>query len=256
MEARGLKFPTFESFKAWFDEKTKDHPLKTGKLGRLYEEFVQGKVPIGLLQEYAKQYYIFIQMTNAGGTWTLVRHMDLWRKYPDLYDIVACKMGEELADPGPGGHGRTYVKYARYIGLKDEELFNAKPIPEMEVRFNQSGVSRSTRPVMTGVSWMLEGFVGYDLKFWRDTLHKKYGIPDDILEYFDIHVEADLGEHGPMGELLTQRLYKLGLVSEDDHGGMRMRVERAVEGAHPGSQNYWRDAIYDLYYENHPRQAN
>ena len=249
METGEFEFPTFESFKVWFDGKTQDHPLKTGKLGRFYEDFVQGKAPIELLREYAKQYYIFIQMTNAGTTWILVHHMDLWRRYPDLYDIVAAKMGTELADPGPGGHGRTYVKYARYIGLKDEELFHTKPIPEMEVRFNQITTNYFGRPAHMAVTWMLEGFVGYDLKFWRETLHEKYGIPDDILEYFDIHVQADLEEHGPEGAMLLERLYKLGLVNEEDHFGMGMRVERAVQGAHPGSQNYWRDAIYHRYYK-------
>src|SRR5688500_2218727 len=168
-----LKFPTFESYRDWFDEKTREHPLKTGKLGRFYDDFSQGKTPNGLLREYAKQYYIFIQMTNASGAWTLVRHLDLWRKHPDLYDIVAAKMGEELADPGPGGHGRTCLKYARDLGMKDDELFQAKPLPEIGVRFNQIGSNRSSGPVHTAVSWMLEGFVGFDLKFWRDTLHAK-----------------------------------------------------------------------------------
>ncbi len=109
MEDRELKFPTFESFKVWYDEKTRDHHNKTGKLGRFSEDFAQGKIPIGLLQEYSKQFYIFIQMTNSNLAWCLSGHADLWRRHPELYDIVAAKVGEELSDPGPGGHGRTWV---------------------------------------------------------------------------------------------------------------------------------------------------
>jgi len=52
MEASDLKFPTFDSFKVWFDEKTIDHPYKTGKLGDFYEDFVQGKIPIGPPKQY------------------------------------------------------------------------------------------------------------------------------------------------------------------------------------------------------------
>jgi hypothetical protein len=51
-----------------------------------------------------------------------------------------------------------------------------------------------------------------------------------------------------MGEMLLEKLYKLGLVSGDDYGRMRSYVERHVEGAHPGSLNYWQEVIYDLYY--------
>ena len=67
------------------------------------KDFVQGKVPLDFLKEYAKQNYIFIQNTNASLGWTMVNHIDLWRSHPDLYNMVAAKIGEELCDPGPGG---------------------------------------------------------------------------------------------------------------------------------------------------------
>jgi hypothetical protein len=58
MARENIDFPTFKSFKSWFDEKTKSHPFKTGKeRGRFYDDFAQGKVPRDFLKEYAKQYY-------------------------------------------------------------------------------------------------------------------------------------------------------------------------------------------------------
>jgi len=250
-----LSFPTFQSFKAWFDEKTENHPFKTGKQrGRFYDDFLQGKVPAEFLKEYAKQYYIFIQLTNTNVTWTIVNYIDLWRRNPDLYEIVAAKIGSELSDPRPGGHGRTYVKFARYLGLNDEDLFYSKPITELEARFNTALVYRSQSPAQTAVRWMLEGFVGYSMQFWRNVLHEKYGVPDDTLEYWDIHVKADLEEHGPEGEILLAKLYKLGLVKDEDYDGMRVQVERAVEGARPGSRMLpWPDALYASYWERHPQ---
>ena len=249
-EAQEVKFPTFESFTTWFERKTCEHPFRVGRtLGRFYGDFLDGKVPREFLQEYAKQYYIFIQMTNAYVTWTLLNYIDLWRKHPDLYEIVAAKMGSELSDPAPGGHGRTYLKYSRYIGLKDEELLNSRPIPELEIAFNSALVYRSQSPAQTAVRWMLEGFVGYILKHWRDTLHAKYGIPDDALEYFDLHVAADLGEHGPEGAMLLEKLYKLGMVKEEDYAGMRGQVERSVRGAREGGSQFesWPDVLYARY---------
>lgn len=242
-----IAFPTFESFKAWFEEKTKDHPFKTGRnLGRFHQDFFEGKVPRDFLKEYAKQHYIFIQMTNAYVTWTLLNYVDLWRRHPDLYEIVAAKMGSELSEPAPGGHGRTYLKYARYIGVKDEELLNAKPMPELEIAFNTALVYRSQSPAQTAVRWMLEGFVGYNLKHWRDALHNKYDIPDDILEFFDLHVATDLGEHGPEGEMMLAKLYKLGIVKEEDYAGMRGQVERR------GERTSWANIFYNRYLEEHP----
>ncbi|NIO07153.1 MAG: hypothetical protein GTO40_03830, partial [Deltaproteobacteria bacterium] len=89
-----LKFPTFDSFKGWFHEKTRSHPFKTGKIeGPFLKDFVQGKVPMDFLREYVKQNYFFIQNTNTSLAWTLVNHVDLWRKHPDLYNMVAAKIG-------------------------------------------------------------------------------------------------------------------------------------------------------------------
>ncbi len=242
-------FPTFQSFKAWFEERTKNHHNKTGILGRFSEDFAQGKIPLELLKEYTRQFYVFIQITNSNLTWTLARHADLWRRHPELYDVVAAKVGEELADPGPGGHGRTYVKFASYIGIREEELFSAKPLPELEARFNlRVNAYRSQRPAEMAVSWMLEGFAGYSLKRQRDILHEKYGVPDDALEYFDLHVQADIEEHGPMGEMLLEKLYQLGLVGADDFGRMKTFVEGHSEGAQAGSLNSWQEVIYNHYY--------
>jgi len=224
-----IGFATFESFKAWFDEKTKDHPLKNGRWGPFTEDFARGRVPRELLKEYGKQLYIHIQLTNVYTTWLLVSLSRLWLKYADLYDIIAAKMGSELADPKPGGHGRTFVKFAHSIGLSDEDLFYAKPALDTEARLNRF-VNRAPSPALTAVDWMLEGLVGHFMKVNRDILHEKYGLTDEDLEYFDIHIQADLEEHGPEGEMLLERLYHLGLVTEDDYPAMSMRVERAIAG--------------------------
>jgi len=247
-----VSFPTFESFKTWFEEMTRAHPFKTKKrMGKFYEDFFQGLVPLEMLKLYAQQYYIFIQMTNANVTWSLLNHLDLWRRHPDLFRIVAAKIGSELSDPGPGGHGRTYLKYARTLGLRDEELFLAKPIAELEFQFNMSQVYRTQSPAQTAVRWMLEAFVGYFVKHWRDTLHDQYKFPVEALEYFDLHIQADLEEHGPEGEMLLGKLYKLGLVKKEDHAGMRAQVERAVSGRASGSQTFsWQDVLYEDYLRN------
>lgn len=249
MEPQELKFPTFDSFKLWFDEKTENHPFKVGgRKGKFQEDFSDGKVPLDFLREWAAHNFCFIQLTNTNVAWTLLTYMDLWRKHPDLYDIVAAKVGSEFADPAPGGHGRTYVKFARYLGVADEDLIYAKPLPEMEARMYSSLLYRSQSPAQTAVRWMLEGFVGYLMKTHREILHEKYGVPDEILEYFDIHVAADLGEHGPEGEMLLARLYRLGLVKEEDYEGMRTQVERTVEGTTPGYQSFsWHDILYEHY---------
>lgn len=248
MEAKGLEFPTFESFKVWFDQSTKDYPFKTGKYrGRFYRDFSEGKVPIEVLKEIAKQTYIFIQSSNGNVTWALVNHADLWRKHPELYDIVAAKVGSELSQPAPGGHGRVYLKYGRYLGLKDEDLFGAKPLPELEAQGNSHLNYRSQRPPQTAVRWMLEGLVGYRMKYYRDVLHDKYGLPDDILEYFDMHVVADLEEHGPEGEMILKRLYELGLVTEEDYEPMRMEVEGYDRRASGNPDISWQDVLYLQY---------
>ena len=248
MEAKELEFPTCESFKVWFDEKTKDHPMITGKRGRFFEDLSQGKVPIEFLREYCKQFYIFINLTNAYLTWTLVNFIDLWREHPDLYEAVAAKMGSEMSDPGPGGHARTFVKFTRYIGLRDEDLFHAKAIPEMEVRFLAPSLYRPRSPAQVAVAWMLEGFVGYSVRAYRQILRGKYAVPDEMLEYWEIHEKADLEEHGPEGETFLTKLYQLGMVTKKDYPGMRMQVERSVSTEDSLS---WADVLWARYVAEH-----
>jgi pyrroloquinoline quinone (PQQ) biosynthesis protein C len=253
MGVQGAEFPTFESFKVWFDEKTKQHPFKIGRIrGRFLEDFIEGKVPVEFLREWVKQFYVFIELTNTNGPWALVNYLDLCRKHPEFYELMAAKIGSEIAEPAPGGHGRTFVKFARYFGVRDEDLFNVKPTIELESRFNLTLLYRSQSCAQTAVRWMLEGFVGYQMKRNRDVLHDRYHVPDEVLEYFDIHIQADLEEHGPEGEIMLANLYKLRLVREEDYNGMRAQVESAVAGANPGSQTYtWADALYERYLADH-----
>lgn len=249
MEVGEAHFPTYESFKAWFDEKTKNYRFKTGRQpGRFQEDFSSGKAPVGFLKEWARQNFCFIQLTNANWIWILVNYQELWRRDPDLYDAVASKIGSELSSPVPGGHGRSFVKYARYYGLSDEDLQTAKPILEIEARINSSLVFRTQSPAQTAVRMMMEGFVGYAMKARAEILREKYHLPDEALEFFDMHVQADLEEHGPEGETLLRRLYDLGLVTPDDYEGMRTQVEVALDGSQPGNQGFsWQNALYEKY---------
>jgi hypothetical protein len=73
-----------------------------------------------------------------------------------------------------------------------------------------------------------------------------------MLEYFDIHVAADLEEHGPEGEMLLAKLYGLGLVKEEDYPGMRIQVERAVQGDTLASRtSSWPETLYQSYLARH-----
>ena len=48
--------------------------------------------------------------------------------------------------------------------------------------------------------------------------------------------------------MLLARLYRLGLVKEEDYEGMRTQVERTVEGTTPGYQSFsWHDILYEHY---------
>ena len=258
MDKKGLKFPTYESFKIWFDEKTKNYRFKTGKQpGSFHEDFANGKAPLGFLKEWARQNYCFIQLTNANWIWILINYQDLWKREPDLYDAVASKIGSELSSPVPGGHGRCFVTYARYFGLTDEELFTAKPILEMEARINSSLVFRSQSPAQTAVRMMMEGFVGYAMKTRAEILREKYHLPDEALEFFDMHVQADMEEHGPEGEEFLEKLYQLGMVKQEDYEGMRMQVELSLSGSQPGHQGFsWQNVLYEQFCQENCARAN
>ena len=58
------------------------------------------------------------------------------------------------------------------------------------------------------------------------------------------------------GELLLAKLYKFGLLKEDDYEGMKSQVERTVGGTTPGYQGFsWQEILYESYCATHPQQS-
>ncbi len=103
----------------------------------------------------------------------------------------------------------------------------------------------------------MEGFVGYAMKTRAKILREKYRLPDEALKFFDMHVQADMEEHGPEGEDLLKRLYELDLVKQDDYEGMERQVELALDGTQPGNQGFsWQNVLYEQFCGEHSEERS
>lgn len=156
-----------------------------------YQKWNEGKLTIGELREYAKQYYHF------------VKHFPRFVScvHSNCDDVETRKvLMQNLADEegyktGISDHPRLWINFAQSLGLTEEEVKNAEPIKEVDELVK--GMYELTRS--EDFSKGLAALYAYEVQVPAisrtkiDGLKKYYGIDNDrALEFFTVHEEADV----------------------------------------------------------------
>ncbi|HLY65033.1 MAG TPA: hypothetical protein VKU60_05820 [Chloroflexota bacterium] len=171
-----------------YREKVLGHPL--------IRELSEGRLPrkklIGFVANwftYAWEVNTALAMTYHKNIWFLKRHMD-------IHDLVTDKIGDELVNPGPGGHIKIVIQLGEALGLSYEELVNQRLIPEaranldIAVRLIYEGPQAETLAFH-----MKEKQFGVLAQTFFQALTTHYGLTAEQAEYFNLHHAADLEEH-------------------------------------------------------------
>jgi pyrroloquinoline-quinone synthase len=156
-----------------------------------YQRWNEGKLTIGELQEYAKQYYHF------------VKHFPMFvssvHSYCDNTEIRKMLV-ENIADEdgyktGISDHPTLWMNFANSLGVSEEDAENVEVVPEVKKSINGFYDLCRSADFKTG----LAALYGYEKqipevsKVKIEGLKKFYNIDSEkALEFFAVHHEADI----------------------------------------------------------------
>jgi pyrroloquinoline quinone (PQQ) biosynthesis protein C len=178
-----------------------------------------GRLPLATVQLFFCNWYTFaLEVNTALGT-LYHRFVPLFKRYPELEDLITEKIADEFGQPGKGGHIRTLEKTAANLGIsKDELVYHelcpaARALTDYIVRLTTEGTLAEYASM--GIS---EGQSSHWSRAFSQGIRKHYlqTKRDGGEPYFSTHAEADRQDHqGGMGhggqaKFMLRTLYELG----------------------------------------------
>jgi pyrroloquinoline-quinone synthase len=125
-----------------------------------------------------------------------------------IRDIIVGNLWEEHGGLVPTrDHPAIFRAFGRALGLSDEEMEAAEPIPEVQAFIDRHEVVAKNRPFWEGIAGVTIGLEGQVPKtFGRiiTALRERYGFSDDAIEFFIVHLTAD-SEHSGSGFDIIRR---------------------------------------------------
>ena len=204
-----------------------------------YQKWNEGKLALNELQEYAKQYYHF------------VKHFPRFVScvHSNCEDVKTRKvLLENLADEegfktGIEDHPRLWLDFAESLGLREEDVKNAKPIREVEDLVDGMYELTRSHDFKLGLAslYAYESQVPEISRTKIDGLKKFYGIDSDkAVKFFTVHEEADVYHSKDEIELIVDN----DLTLEDQ--------KRLINTANESATLMWNflDGVYNNYCVN------
>lgn len=151
-----------------------------------YQRWQKGKVPIEVLEEYAKQYYAY-ELALPSFLENALTHLS----DGPARNAVAENLADELGNPEP--HAELWIRFAESLGLSRDEVRTAVPLPRTRnlVATYDSLCSRGPEEAL-GALYAYESQFSEVARTKADGLRRFYGVEDDkALEFFDWHSQLD-----------------------------------------------------------------
>jgi len=156
-----------------------------------YQKWNEGKLTLGELQEYAKQYYhfvkhfpMFVSSVHSNCSDTETRRM--------LVENIADEDGYKT---GVSDHPSLWLNFAKALGISEEQAENAEVVDEVKKSINGFYELCRSNDYKTG----LAALYGYEKQIPEvsrvkiEGLKKFYNIDSKkAIEFFTVHQEADI----------------------------------------------------------------
>jgi pyrroloquinoline-quinone synthase len=154
-----------------------------------YKAWTEGKLSKAALELYAQQYYQHVRAFPEN----LRQLADRTKDEPKLNVLVQENLDEELDPSAP--HPKLWRQFAESIGVNDESLDNAKPLPGVAALLDTYDEAATQGTLAQAVA----SFYAYEAQVPEiagekiSGLKKFYGVTDaKALAYFAVHEEADV----------------------------------------------------------------
>lgn len=188
-------------------------------------EVEEGKLPVERLKRFALQDYWLLKETYRLGALAILTAPDLWAQ-----ELILQKVSTEL------GHNRMLLKFARALGLKDEEVERAEPLAGTMALTNyffwiSAFGSPGERGAAIGASE--EVFAPISGRM-AEGLKTHYGLTSDDVEFFEVHAVSEVEHHA-----LEKRI----LASYAETEEARRKIRRAARLGYEYEAMFF-DAVY------------
>lgn len=122
---------------------------------------------------------------------------------PDIQRRLGGVVAEEAegTDTGSDGHFQLFLRFANAIGLSEEEVRNAEPLPATAAHIYWAELILWTHPWPVAMAAQMagEGQAPITSRMMSEGLQKHYGLTAEQAAFFDVHVEAD-SDHRSLAE--------------------------------------------------------
>jgi pyrroloquinoline-quinone synthase len=147
--------------------------------------------------------------------------------------VERLKLAESLYEEetgklsGSAPHPELFIRFGTGLGMRREELTEAKPLPSTASLIDWFELSTKDRSFAEGIAAInvaAEGQVPGNFAPFARALEKHYGLARDQVAFFDIHEIADR-DHSDVGDHVLSHAH----MTEEDQTKVRSAAERSVE---------------------------
>lgn len=152
-----------------------------------YRKWVEGRLPLAALQEYARQYYAFESEFPRFLSALHTRTKEAWARRALLENLWDEEHGEE-------NHAELWLRFAEGVGVRREDVRAASPNPSTERLLECYRESSRGAPVAAGVAavYAYERQVPDVAAAKIDGLRAHVGIEEGpALRFFEVHAVLD-----------------------------------------------------------------
>lgn len=151
-----------------------------------YQRWQEGRVPLEVLREYAKQYYAYESRLPQFLESALAHLED-----GPARKAVEQNLADESGQPEP--HPVLWLRFAQALGVSAEEVQGAEPLPGTDGLVNTYlELTERGADEALGALYAYESQFSAVAKTKADGLRRFYGITDpEALKFFDLHSVLD-----------------------------------------------------------------
>lgn len=186
---------------------------------RYFSELREGKLSVRRLQGWAIQHYLH----NKGILKAFALSMVKNAHDPDLYNHFVNQFNEEQSHPD------LAKRFGLAIGLKEEDFSDATPIFECLTHTSRTIYNSvlGTPPQSRASALTSESTVCRYSEEFNTYLRKNYGLGDNALEFFTVHMVADKEHTAQAADLVARYIKSLRderLVRESAQHTVRIKL--------------------------------
>jgi len=190
----------------------------------LWHKIAEGKVSREGMKVFAAQFFLQVREFPRA----------ISALHSRCYDAIERqKLAESLYEEesgrisGSAPHPELFIRFGLGLGMKREELTEAKPLPSTAALidwFELSTKDRSFEEGIAAINVAAEGQVPGNFEPFARALEKHYGVTRDQVAFFDIHEIADR-DHSDVGDHVLSHAELTGHEADK----VRAAAERSVD---------------------------